>query len=100
MGARIKILSICGSGVVTSNMLANKMKEMFSEKGYDVSTVEANPSEVEGYVMREKFDLIAYSSPISDSFGVPALNAIGLITGLGEDQFMEDALKILKDSGK
>jgi PTS system galactitol-specific IIB component len=100
MAAKIKILSICGSGVVTSSMLAGKMKEMFREKGYDVSTVEANPSEVEGYVMREEFDFIAYSSPIGDSFGVPALNAIGLITGLGEDEFVEDALKILKEKGK
>jgi len=100
MATRIKILSICGSGVVTSNMMANKLKDMFKEKGYDVSTVEANPSELEGYVMREKFDLIAYSSPIGDSHGVPALNAIGLITGMGEDKFMDDALEILKNNGK
>ena len=100
MATRIKILSICGSGVVTSNMMANKLKDMFKEKGYDVSTVEANPSELEGYVMREKFDLIAYSSPIGDSHGVPALNAIGLITGMGEDKFMDDALEILKNKGK
>ena len=100
MGKRIKILSICGSGVVTSNMMASKLKDMFKEKGYDVSTAEANPSELESYVMREQFDFIAYSSPIGNSFGVPALNAIGLITGLGEEKFMDDALKILKDKGK
>ncbi len=98
--AQIKILSICGSGVVTSSMVANKLVEMFAEHGYDVATTEANPSELEGYCMREKFDLIAYSSPIGDSFGVPALNAIGLITGMGEEEFMEEALKILKDAGK
>jgi PTS system galactitol-specific IIB component len=100
MGTKIKILSICGSGVVTSSMVANKLKEMFKERGYDASTVEANPSELETYVMREQFDLIAFSSPIGDSHGVPALNAIGLITGMGEEKFMEDALKILKDKGK
>lgn len=97
---KIKILSICGSGVVTSSMVANKLVDLFSEKGYDASTVEANPSELEGYCMREKFDFIAYASPIGDNCGVPALNAIGLITGMGEDEFMESALKILKDAGK
>lgn len=99
-GTRIKILSICGSGVVTSSMVANKLIELFAEEGYDVSTTEANPSELENYCMREKFDLIAYSSPIGDSFGTPALNAIGLITGLGEEEFMEQALEILKKAGK
>lgn len=96
----IKILSICGSGVVTSSMVANKLIELFAEEGYDVKATEANPSELEGYCMREKFDLIAYSSPIGDSCGVPALNAIGLITGMGEEEFMHDALEILKKAGK
>jgi PTS system galactitol-specific IIB component len=100
MGKKIRILSICGSGVVTSSMIANKLKEMFGDKGYDVSTVEANPSELETCVMREEFDFIAFSSPIGDSHGVPALNAIGLITGMGEEKFLEDGLKILAAKGK
>ncbi len=100
MGTKIKILSICGSGVVTSSMIANKLKELFREHNYDVQTVEANPSELEGYCMREKFDLIAYSSPIHDSCGIPALNAMGLITGMGEEEFMEEALAHLKAADK
>ena len=96
----IKILSICGSGVVTSSMVASKLKDMFAEKGYDVDAVEANSSEVESYCGREHFDLIAYASPIGDSCGVPAFNAIGLITGMGEDEFMEEALEALHKAGK
>ncbi|MCI9196141.1 MAG: PTS sugar transporter subunit IIB [Angelakisella sp.] len=96
----VKILSICGSGVVTSSMVANKIVELLGDEGYDVSTVEANPSELEGYCMREKFDLIAYSSPIGDPCGVPALNAIGLITGMGEEEFVEQAIEIFKKAGK
>ena len=91
---------ICGSGVVTSSMVANKIVELLGDEGYDVSTVEANPSELEGYCMREKFDLIAYSSPIGDPCGGPALNAIGLITGMGEEEFVEQAIEIFKNAGK
>lgn len=100
MKTRIRILSICGSGVVTSSMIASKLKDMFEEKGYDAQTVEANSSEVESCCSREYFDLIAYASPIGDSFGVPAFNAIGLITGMGEEQFMEDAIAALHKAGK
>ncbi len=100
MATRIKILSICGSGVVTSSMIASKLKDMFEEKGYDAETVEANSSEVEGYCSRDHFDLIAYASPIGSSFGVPAFNAIGLITGMGEEKFMEDAVAALHKAGK
>ena len=100
MATKIRILSICGSGVVTSSMIASKLKDMFEEKGYQAETVEANSSEVEGYCSREHFDLIAYASPIGDSYGVPAFNAIGLITGMGEDEFMEEALEALHKAGK
>lgn len=100
MATQIRILSICGSGVVTSNMIASKLKDMFAEKGYDAETVEANSSEVEGCCSRQHFDLIAYASPISDSCGVPAFNAIGLITGMGEDEFMEEAIAALHKAGK
>jgi PTS system galactitol-specific IIB component len=100
MGKKLNILSICGSGVVTSSMVANKLIDIFSDLGYEVKATEANPSEVENYVMRDQYDLIAYASPLIDSFGVPALSAMGLVTGMGEEEFVEAALKIFKEHGK
>lgn len=100
MSTRIKVLSVCGSGVVTSHMIANKITDMFADEGYDVEADECNPSELDGYLSREKFDFIAYSSPIGDAHGVPAFSAMGLITGMGEDEFMEEALKALHEAGK
>lgn len=100
MSKEIKILSVCGSGTVTSSMVANMLVEMFSEEGYSVKTVETMPTEMETICGRESFDLIAYSSPIMDNFGIPALSSIGLITGMGVDEFKEEALKIFHDKGK
>ena len=99
MSTKIKILSVCGSGVVTSHMVANKLIEMFEDEGYQVDADECNPSELDGY-LRGSYDFIAYSSPIGDSHGVPAFSAMGLITGLGEEEFKEDALRALHEAGK
>ena len=98
----IKLLTVCGSGIVTSSMLANRLKEMFEDEGYDVTAMESNPSEMATYIERDHYDLVAYASPINeeDLHGVPALPAIGLITGRGEDEFMEQALEIFKAAGK
>lgn len=102
MGKRkaIKLLTVCGSGIVTSSMLANKLTEMFEDEGYDVSAMEANPSELATYVARTQYDLVVYASPINeaDLNGTPALSGISLITGRGEDEFMEKALEIIKKS--
>ena len=98
----IKLLTVCGSGIVTSSMIANKLTEMFEDEGYEVSAMEANPSEMGTYLARDKYDLVAYASPIDEDElnGTPALPAIGLITGLGEDEFFEKALEIFKAAGK
>lgn len=100
MGTKIKILSVCGSGVVTSHMVANKLVEMFEDEGYEVEADECNPSELDGYLMRGTYDFIAYSSPIGEVDSVPAFSAMGLITGLGEDEFKEEALEALHAAGK
>lgn len=100
MSKTIKVLTICGSGVVTSSMIAHKIVDLLGEHGYEVKAFEANPTEIENYVMRDKFDFIAYASPIHDTFGVPAIKAMGLVTGMGDEQFVEDALELLKSIGK
>ena|SRR5690554_3587245 len=100
MSKTIKVLTICGSGVVTSSMIANKIVELLGEKGYEVKAVEANPTEIENYVMRDKYDFIAYASPVYETFGVPAIKAMGLVTGMGDDEFVEEALEVLKSIGK
>ena len=96
----IKILTVCGSGVVSSSMISNKLVSMFDDLGYDVETVECNPSGMEPVCMSQSFDFIAYASPIFDNYGMPAIDAVGLLTGFGEDEFMEEALKVLKNAGK
>ena len=41
----VNILSVCGSGTVTSSMVAAKLKEKLGDRGYSVSTTEARPTE-------------------------------------------------------
>lgn len=99
MAKKAKILTVCGSGIVTSSMIANKITEMLEDEGYEVSAMESNPSELATYLLRDKYDLVAYASPIdeNDLNGTPALPAIGLITGRGDDEFKEKALEILEN---
>lgn len=98
----VKLLTVCGSGIVTSSMIANVITEMLEEEGYEVEANEANPSEMANFLARTNYDFVAYASPIDEDElnGVPAIPAIGLITGLGVDEFKEKALEILKAAGK
>lgn len=102
MAKHVKVLTVCGSGVVTSSMIAITICEMLEDEGYDAEACECNPSEMENFLARGGFDFVAYASPIDHDqlHGTPAIPAIGLITGLGVDEFTDQMLEILKAAGK
>lgn len=98
----VRFLTVCGSGIVTSSMLAETISDWLKEQGYeDVSVNECNPSEMANFLARQKHDFVAYASPIDndDLDGVPAVPAIGLITGMGTDEFYEKVVQILDEAG-
>lgn len=91
------VLSVCGSGTVTSSMVADKLKETLEEKGYHISTTEARPTEALQLAQGGSFDFITYTSPLPDGdYGVPIVNAIGFLTGFGEDEFLEEVEEVIK----
>ena len=61
MSREINVLTVCGSGIVTSSMIANQIVEMLEDEGYDAHAQEANPSEMENFLMRQHFDFVAYA---------------------------------------
>ena len=95
MAKRVKILCVCGSGTVSSSMVANKLKEKLADHGYDVDAVECSPTSAETALAAGGFSLMACVSPVYEDFGIPKVNAVGMLTGLSEDQVLEDCLKIL-----
>lgn len=88
---------MCGSGTVSSAMVAGKIKEQLAEKGWDVHAVETSPNGVETAIAGDSYDLIACVSPVYQEFGIPKVNAVGMLTGLSENQVIEDCLKILEN---
>lgn len=100
MSTRVDILAVCGAGVVSSSMVSQKLKSRLSAEGYDVHTVETNPGGVGEALASQKFDFIASVTPLDGEYSIPKLNAVGVLTGFGEDEFVQEALKVLQDEGK
>ena len=94
---KCKVLCVCGSGTVSSAMVAGKITEQLAEKGWDVHAVETSPNGVETAIAGDSYDLIACVSPVYQEFGIPKVNAVGMLTGLSEAQVIEDCLKILEN---
>lgn len=88
----VRILCVCGSGTATSAMLAAKLEDVLEERGYQVDTDETNPPGVAIFATTQKWDVIAYTSPVEESFGIPLLNATGFLVGINEDEFIEQLM--------
>lgn len=95
------VLSVCGSGTVTSSMVAEKIKEAMAEKGFYIKTTEVRPTEALNYAQSGGYDLITYTSPLPlKDYGIPTISAVGCLTGIGEDEFFEEVEKVFRAIGK
>lgn len=91
----VKILSVCGSGTVSSAMLSAKLMDILEENGYDMEATEVSPGGVATAMQSGKYDLIAYTSPVEGDYNVPILNATGFLVGINEDEFIEKLLEVV-----
>ena len=89
----IKVLSVCGSGTVSSAMLSSKLADIFEEKGYEMEATEVSPGGVPGAMQGGGYDLIVYTSPVEGNYGVPILNATGFLVGINEEEFIEELMQ-------
>ncbi len=92
----INIISVCGSGTVTSSMVANKVKDFLSDNGIKAKTVEVNPGGVDGQLSSGSWDIIVHTSPLKGKYDIPTINSVGLLTGMGEEEFFEELLDTAK----
>lgn len=99
--ATINILSICGSGTVTSSMVANKIKDKLGERGYLVMATEARPTEALRLARSGRFDLMTHTSPVPEGdYGIPVIDAFPCISMMDEDTFFEEIFHCLNQAGK
>ncbi|MHC5375652.1 PTS sugar transporter subunit IIB [Enterococcus sp. LJL120] len=93
----LNIISVCGSGTVTSSMIANKVRDLLDDNGISAKTVEASPGGVDSLISSSNYDLIVHTSPLISEYDIPTINAVGFLTGMGEDEFIEELLETIKN---
>ncbi|KHD84488.1 PTS sugar transporter subunit IIB [Bacillus ginsengihumi] len=96
-----KILSVCGSGTVTSSMVAQKLKEEMEVRGIRVTTNEGKPTEALSFAQSGAYDLITHTSPLPKAdYGIPTISSISCLTGIGEEEFFDEVEAVLRSLAK
>lgn len=98
MSKMMKIITVCGSGTISSKFLADRLKEELNNEGYDCITRECSNGEIPTLLQQEDWDCICHASPVNqkDFPTIPCINSVGVLTGVGDDEVIEKVLAIAR----
>ena len=94
---KLTVLAVCGSGVVSSSMIAQKIEDVLLPLGAEVDVVCLLPTSVEGYIEKHEVDFIVTTSPIPGNINVPVIKGVALLTGFDEEKVLEEIRKNADD---
>ncbi|PWH19300.1 MAG: PTS fructose transporter subunit IIB [Anaerolineae bacterium] len=92
----LNILGVCGSGTVSSTLLAEKVKEILEEHKIRVKATGVMPQMVQEYVDRGGIDFVVTTSPIPGNIKVPVIKGVPLLTGFGEEECIQEILNVAR----
>ncbi|MFV0430230.1 MAG: PTS sugar transporter subunit IIB [Arachnia sp.] len=92
---RTKILIVCGSGVATSTVVSEKVKEHAKSHGWDVEVSLCRATDVRQTVGTFNPRVVLATTAVPDDLGVPAIPAVGLLTGIGQDAIFAELGEVI-----
>jgi galactitol PTS system EIIB component len=90
-----RILAFCASGVATSTLIAKTAQSRLEDLGYRVESETCNSAQISSRI--GAFDLLVTSvdPKTFKDLGKPVVRAVALLTGIGEDECIEEIAKVL-----
>lgn len=88
-----RILVACGTAIATSTVVAKAIEDALRERGIEVVTRQCKASEVPSMV--EGMDLVVTTTPVPTNLGVPVIQTLAFLTGIGKEAVIEQIVKTL-----
>jgi PTS system galactitol-specific IIB component len=89
-----RILVACGTAIATSTVVAKAIEEALKERGINIMTRQCRASEVRS--LAGDADLIVTTTPVPDDLGVPVIQTLAFLTGIGKEEVIEEIVKALE----
>ena len=92
-----RVLVACGNGIATSTVVAIKIREICEEQGVAVDVSQCKLLEVQSKVSDSNYDLLVTTGKFDASeITIQVIGAISLLTGVGEEETLDEIVKVLK----
>jgi PTS system galactitol-specific IIB component len=93
--AKKMVLSVCGTGGVTSGVVADKIREICARHNIDVEVQTGKALEVQSRIDAAHYDLIASATRVKETT-VPVINCMAFLSGVGEEALEQKIVDLLK----
>lgn len=90
-----RILVACGTAIATSTVVAKAIEDALRERGIEVITRQCKASEVASMV--EGMDLVVTTTPVPTNLGVPVIQTLAFLTGIGKEAVIDQIIKVLSE---
>ena len=95
----VNVVVACGSGIATSTVVEQRLKDIAEDYNLDINLKKTSMSGLEG--MLADADLVVVTSRYSnDDVKVKILSGTSLLTGIGEDIFIDKFVEAVKKKKK
>ena len=91
--AKKRVLAVCGTGGGISSVMASKVKEIAKGINVEVEVVNAKVFEVRSQLASGDIDFIVAATCVMTSGGVPVVNVMSFLTGVGEEKSVAEIVK-------
>lgn len=92
-----KILVMCGTGIATSTVVANKVQDYLEEKGLgsNVSISHASIGDKMGSL--DDYDIILTTTTVPDEIKDKVIFAVPILTGINDEEIYEEVAKKVQE---
>lgn len=92
MSKRVAI--VCGTGIATSTIVAEKVKKGLQKRGITADIFQCKIIELASHAAN--IDLVVSTTFVNNKLSVPVISAINLITGIGEEEVLDQIAEHLR----
>jgi PTS system galactitol-specific IIB component len=89
-----RILVACGTAIATSTVVAKAIEEAMKQRGIAVTTRQCKASEIRA--LAHDADLIVTTTPVPKDLGVPVIQTLAFLTGIGKEDVIAQIAKALQ----
>lgn len=94
MNKKINVLVACGAGIATSTVVMKKVEDLFKENNIEANLIQIKIAEAAS--KQDDADMLISTTVLPTQYKIPAIKAMGFLTGLGVDKVKTEILDTVK----